>query len=505
MRSLVLLSLLVAVPALAQDENGEYVNALTAFNAGKFDDAIRGLHPLAEHASDPGVKLKAEHYLGQALAKRNLPVLATVYEARVVQEGGGHPFHDEAVEALAELQRRLNDPYLIPTLFSQLDAQSWTNLPPETQARVRYLVALARTREGKFEEARSLLEPIAPNSRIYPKARYLLGTVLADPRYPGGAQVDASVGAFRDVLRVRDNDQDDLKTVRQLAQLGIGRVLYGAGRWHESVQAYEAVPRHSRYWDQALFENAFARYRDGDPGGALGSLQALHAPQFESAFQPESWLLKATVYHFACLYAESKAALNAFDQRYTPMANTLRPLLEQTGDDYPAYEALVTDPKQEGRIPRPVLVWVRSNERVGEALGLVSEIDREKAEVQQLNFTGPVAADLQQTLEQNRTVVVQTAGKLVKNRLTEAYQNIRKDTNDGDLIKLETTLAEKRLLEQNVDQKKLLAEQHLYRPASPNEAWNYWQFQGEFWIDEIGYYQYTLKNGCPDQQPQAAK
>ena len=33
----------------------------------------------------------------------------------------------------------------------------------------------------------------------------------------------------------------------------------------------------------------------------------------------------------------------------------------------------------------------------------------------------------------------------------------------------------------------------------PAENWNYWKFQGEFWIDEIGYYQYTLKRGLPGE------
>jgi hypothetical protein len=36
----------------------------------------------------------------------------------------------------------------------------------------------------------------------------------------------------------------------------------------------------------------------------------------------------------------------------------------------------------------------------------------------------------------------------------------------------------------------------------PGAAWNYWKFQGEFWIDEIGYYQYTLKRGCPAKAPE---
>ena len=43
----------------------------------------------------------------------------------------------------------------------------------------------------------------------------------------------------------------------------------------------------------------------------------------------------------------------------------------------------------------------------------------------------------------------------------------------------------------------MLKKQTLYRPQMPAENWNYWKFQGEFWRDEIGYYQYTLKKGCP--------
>jgi len=110
---------------------------------------------------------------------------------------------------------------------------------------------------------------------------------------------------------------------------------------------------------------------------------------------------------------------------------------------------------------------------------------------------GRIADALGAYLDQNREVVVQTAGQLVKNRLTEATENIKKYTNDGSLIRFETTLRQKDLYEQGVDQGKVLNAQQIHRPGMPGEDWNYWAFQGEFWIDEIGYYQYTLKRGCP--------
>src|SRR5262249_33885338 len=82
-----------------------------------------------------------------------------------------------------------------------------------------------------------------------------------------------------------DKKQQDLATVRELALMGKGRLLYAQKRYEEAVKTYEAVPRFSRYWDQALFELGFARFRAEDYGGALGSVQALPAPQLEDGFQ----------------------------------------------------------------------------------------------------------------------------------------------------------------------------------------------------------------------------
>jgi len=41
-----------------------------------------------------------------------------------------------------------------------------------------------------------------------------------------------------------------------------------------------------------------------------------------------------------------------------------------------------------------------------------------------------------------------------------------------------------------------LARQTLHRPPMPADHWEYWKFDGEFWIDEIGNYRHTLKRGC---------
>ena len=168
--------------------------------------------------------------------------------------------------------------------------------------------------------------------------------------------------------------QKDLLETQQLAYLAIGRTNYTTGEFAKAVAAYEKLPRFSKYWDQALFENGFARFQNDDLGGALGSLQALHAPQFIGAFQPESWVLKSTVYYFACLYEESKAALKEFESLYLPMVEKLKPYVEGAPKELGTYFKLV-ESAESNALPKPVLLWVRSNERMLELLAGIRRTD----------------------------------------------------------------------------------------------------------------------------------
>jgi hypothetical protein len=108
-----------------------------------------------------------------------------------------------------------------------------------------------------------------------------------------------------------------------------------------------------------------------------------------------------------------------------------------------------------------------------------------------------LATQTMASLEDVRNTLLQVGGTLAKSRLREAADNLRTFSDQAEIIRVQTALDQKDLLQAGVDQKAVLTRQSLYRPAMPGPAWNYWKFQGEFWIDEIGYYQYTLKRGCP--------
>src|SRR5512146_2563461 len=155
MRGALFVSLSVwAFGALAAQGLGEFDRALAAYQAGDVQNAIGPFFELAEGASDPGLRAKSEFYLAQSLAKAGLPVTASTYHADIVRAGPGHPFYLESVQALVELQRALDDPYLVPSVLAKEFRESWGALPDPARSRLYYLVALMRHRALKLDEAR---------------------------------------------------------------------------------------------------------------------------------------------------------------------------------------------------------------------------------------------------------------------------------------------------------------------------------------------------------------
>lgn len=504
-RTLVLSLALVASSAFAQDL-ANYNKGLSAYNANDFGEAARLFYEVTNTTTDNDLRLKAEYYLASSFQRANLPFTAFIYFTPIVKAGPAHPYHAKSVEAFIALQETLNDDYLIPSILNNLYdkyADTWATLPLEVLARINYLIGRISHRKALLEDAKQFLEAVPDTSQFYARAQYLLGITLADPRYPAAsdevrkANLDAARVIFENVLKVKTK-QLDFADTQHLAMLALGRTNYNVGEYQKAVDWYEKIPRFSKYWDQALFENGFARFQNDDLGGGLGSLQGLYAPQFAGAFQPESWILTSIIYYFSCLYEESKAALVEYENLYLPMAEKLKPLVEGESRDPVSYFQLVEKTESQ-ELPKAVLNWVRSNERMLGLFGMLHQIEVEKGLIDQNQGwkAAKLANELTTYLDQNKGTLEQVAGTVSRARLVEAYRTIKGFADQAEIIRFEVAKAEKELAEQNVDAVGVLKKQTLYRPKMPAENWNYWKFQGEFWRDEIGYYQYTLKRGCP--------
>jgi hypothetical protein len=481
----------LAPAAQAQSEIDVLNKAIENYNDGKNLAAAQGFYQIEETGTVADNRFKAEYYLAQSLNKLGLGFGAFFYYGQIIKIGPGHPYYFKAVEGAVNVTEAYGDEVLGPNVLNKAYNQQFVKLPPDVLFKINYYIALLSYRGNRPSDANDFVKGVLPESAAYAQAQYLMGLLSqrADPA--------KAVQIFKGILAIDPNKSyKDLREVKELATLALGRSLYGLQRFSESSDYYTQLPRFSRHWDEALFEGAYADLLNDDPGGALGRLHALHSPHLSDEFAPESLNLTAIIYFQNCLYPQVREALGQFDREYVPMRDQLRRIIESK-PPFEAWWALVAG--AQSPLPLAVQHHLLKNERMAAMLNYIAKLDAEAARVKaNPELAGsPLGLDLSDLIAKQRNLVVQVAGKFIQVRLVDLAHLIDVLDGDKEIIAFETTKAEKDLLEGNVNVGARLAAQNLYRPQVPETGYEYWPFDGEYWPDEIGYYKYTLKNACP--------
>lgn len=481
--------------------------AIRAYNLGQYDRAALHLYNFIAQSGQGGDRARAEFFLAQTFEKLEFHESAKFHYSQIVESGPSHPFYVPAIEGLIQVAETVDDDLIVPSILDREYNEDFQRLRPEFLHKANYFVGLVAQRRGSLDEAEAFLLTVPQESSYFARARYLLGIVQIRKGQAIGTieamdeASEAALAYFNQVLGLRGSHYVDLRDLRDLARLGLARTYYGLGDYAEAVKYYEEVPRFSRYWDAALFENGWARFMNEDYGGALGTLQALHAPQFAGAFQPESWTLKATVYYTACLYNEAKEALDAYARNYSQYAQTMEPILA-SDREASYYYRLISSESERRKLPRAVYNHLAANRRVAGFNQYIALLDAEIAAISSLpTFRGtPLRDELLQIVQQQKNGLENVAGNFIRGRLANAMDTVQHFDAQSEIIRFETTKAETEQLESGLDVQAHLDSQRHYRPRIPAEDWEYWNFQGEYWIDEIGYYQFTLKSGCMQRE-----
>lgn len=487
------LAVCAALPALAQ-ESPELQGAADAYTSGDYEHAAARYYSVIESTGDEQDRQKSEYYLGASLFRLHLYQSALYYWSGILKSGTKHRYYAKAAEGLVDIAEAIDDDLIVPSLLNKEYNDAFSKLSPDYLHKVNFIIGEVSYRGGKLQDAKDFLSEngaVPKDSSYFARAQYLLGVMAGTSKSPEGqAEAQKRFERVRTLQEGGAIHYADLADLKELATLGLARVEYGLGHYARAVELYDSIPRFSEYWDQALFENGWARFMNDDPGGGLGSLEALHAPQFAGSFQPESWILKATIYHYSCLYDEVNRALASFDTIYKPMKDRID-ALTRAEHEYAWYFKILSGDE----IPRPVKNLLLGNKRLQGFISYIRQLDDERQRVDETRAfrESKLHDELLQVIDQQRAILVSVAGNFVKKRMEDAAKQIEGFDATAEIIRLENSSREKEAFEMNFDRAAALKKLHLYRPASPGPTYEYWKFDGEFWIDEIGYYEYTLK------------
>ncbi|MHB1844302.1 MAG: adventurous gliding motility protein GltC, partial [Deltaproteobacteria bacterium] len=109
-----------------------------------------------------------------------------------------------------------------------------------------------------------------------------------------------------------------------------------------------------------------------------------------------------------------------------------------------------------------------------------------------------LAKTLLDELKQEKSAAITQAGLIARAKLEQERDELKDLLGKALRIKFETQDKEKDLLEQKISGRAVRPEElHGYRySVAVTDGEEYWPYEGEYWRDELGTYEYTLTKGC---------
>jgi TolA-binding protein len=216
-------------------------------------------------------------------------------------------------------------------------------LPEDAKNELHYLKALAAYERGDQGTAESELKVVTKRSRFFASSQYLLGAIAAKNKNfkEAEARFCSIAGAGKDDAFSFYID-GRFFPVRDLAQLGLGRVAHETGRADDSFYYYFQVPNDSRRVSEALFEAAWASYEGNDHDAALDSLDQLRARFPRSPYSAEAAVLRGYVHLSRCEFSEAEKHLLGFERNFAGVLREIDASLQSPARRQSIYKDLVT-------------------------------------------------------------------------------------------------------------------------------------------------------------------
>lgn len=413
----------------------------------------------------------AEYFLGVSLKELGFSQGAAEYLFNVAKNRTRPEILPEALGAIEEI---MQGPHDEPLLEDRLLTDSeFGYLPTRVLGFVTFHKGLADLRDGQIEWAERSFDSIPDDSTLKPRAIYALGV----QRLRGNRMNDA-VKKFRAALAHPLADRD----TRNEARLALARILYEKERYPAASKLYAQVevPELTTAEASLYLEKAWTAYWQRDYRRTMGILYALEAPSYRTYFAPERFLLRALVYKNLCHYIPAKREIRRFRFRYDrPLAN-IRARIDLRED-----EVLRTAALSRG------------------ALGRLAAFRRLlKDEADRIDTIGGrwVEVGLDEQLRRlyalkTSQVDVQLAADLAKETRAVAEELVDFE-EQMYLLDYEVGLEIYRRLRQE-DARRPTKDDDLDIPMGGDSV--YYQFDQEFWNDELPDYDFFVENRCFDE------
>jgi tetratricopeptide (TPR) repeat protein len=394
---------------------------------------------------------------------------------------------------------------------------SRNEFPPGIRNELSYLLGKHLFQTGDLRRAEEILRGVQASSQFYPRAQFVYGLVQIRFGRPDEAQK-----AFQAVFDLvpSGSAETEMGPLRELAQLNIARILYQLERFKDANRLYRRIDGKSANWIAAIFESAWAVFRERDYAKALGNLLTLDSPFYENEFFPEAYLLRAVTAFRNCRYDEVDRTVDLFLQRFEPLATELKKQIQRLGNSSDKYYeffvemrnravskpgaataggagAGVSGEKGDSALLGRVLKLSLADRALTRMHAFVMQLDRELAAIRSTRGVwrkSALARSMFEAVSYHREQAAIDAGKRVRDRFVGAHTEIESLVQQAYRLRFETQNARLNRLTAEAREELEFAPARPARKIALHEV--VYPFKGEFWRDELGYYEVDVKPEC---------
>lgn len=471
---------------LAQE--GKFVEAIQQFN----DFVAKG-----NYAPGSDEFYIAKYGIANALKEAGLLQSAAKNLVEVILEGPDRPFFMPAIEDLRDLRQKLN--YSPPDL-EELTKFYVGGFSQKFQDGYNYLLGEFFYDFSNFAQALKYLDLVTPESDEYAKALYLKGLVQVRNQLYRSA-----LESFQNAILATERN-DSNPEISDLAYMALARIAYESGDYDAAIYYYRKVSKKSTKLPMAFYESAWTYFVKGDYGRALGTFQALHSPVFDHYFYPELWILEATIYLNMCRYDLARDAIDTFTRDVASLMEPMSRFMQSMRTPADFYTAITqTANHQKEFLPERLVAPVLANVDFYNLYRTVRQIEREQQIIQDnqagLGAFGQELAGKLATIRQSRVneigIKVQQVLKRVQDELQQYAVKVTEIEVDLQVQEMEKIDAEtQKLFGEAEEIKKEESASGEGAIAIVGADSMQWQFEGEYWSDEIGSYRSFLTEVC---------
>lgn len=471
----------------------------------KYEEAALLFYKVLQDQS-PGAEVAhadATYELSKALFHLGLYQGALHYLGRIAEQGETHPYYREALHQMLLLSQVIPGNELLLDHMAQYVELFPQAVTPKHRDRYAYLVGRHLYNKLDLAPAIKLLSSIQKTSEYYPKAQYIKGV-----SHVANYDAKPAVASFKNVLRALTAKDDngvltaEERELLEMSNLAMARVFYSTRAFDTSLKYYGKIPRKNRAWLSALFESSWAFFRIDKYNKALGNLLTLNSPFFADAYFPEGPILSAVIFIYNCKYQRVRDVLEDFEDDYEPLQGAITDLVNKYQDPVEMLEWYRTLVRGGGDVDeelRRIIGAAGDDQQLARKLELIEIIDRERQRYKELGEikNRPLGEKLEETLDQEQGLAKAEAGELIRKRLNRVVTELQDLVLQKKSILFEVARAEKGEIDADVRSQMVTEAQVTARPeVETNDEELFWVFDGEYWKDELGYYNFNVNTEC---------